>query len=106
MWTGTDLTTLLVVTLAIVAAVLVLRKRYDSNVPLLFYLAALVFLSVTERAMNPYLLYGGLACALLLRFEFLGRGVAKFVAFLTTSTLCLIAWMFLAQVFGEDLAPF
>jgi hypothetical protein len=106
MWTGTDLTTLLVVALAMVAVILMLRKRYDSNIPLLFYLAAVVFLNATDREINPYLLYVGLVSALLLRFEFMGRGFAKFIAFLATSSMCLIIWMFLAQVFGEDLAPF
>ena len=106
MWTPLDLTTLLVVALAVVAVVFLMRKRYDSNLPLLFYLVAVVFLNTTDREMNPYLLYAGLVSALLLRFEFMGRGFSKFIAFLATSSMCLIIWVFLAQVFGDELAPF
>ena len=104
--TALDLTALLVASLAVIAVIMLLRKRYDSNVPLLFYLVAVTFSNMAERDVNPYVLYAGLVFALVLRFEFLGRGVAKFVAFLTTSSLCLIIWIFVAQVFGEELAPF
>ena len=101
-----DLTTLLIVVLAVIVVVVLLRKRYDSNLPLLFYFVVLVFTSTTDREVNQYLLYAGLGFVLLLRFEFMGRGFARFVAFLATSSTCLIIWVFLAQVFGENLAPF
>ena len=104
--TALDLTALLVASLAVIAVIMLMRKRYDSNLPLLFYLVAVTFSNMAERDVNPYVLYLGLVFALVLRFEFLGRGVAKFVAFLTTSSLCLIIWIFVAQVFGDELAPF
>ena len=106
MQTSLDITTLLVVALAAISVVFMLRKRYDSNLPLLFYFVALVFSNATDREVNPYLLYAGLVFALLLRFEFLGQGVARFVMFLSTCSMCLIIWVYLAQVFGVELAPF
>jgi hypothetical protein len=102
----TDLTTLLVVALAIASIVVMLRKRYDSNLPLLFYAVAVVFTNVTDRETSPYLLYAGLVFALLLRFEFMSHGFAKFVAFLATSSTCLIVWVLLAEVFGANPLPF
>ena len=54
------MTTLLVVALAAVAVVFVLRKRYDSNLPLLFYFAAVVLTNMTDREIHPILLYSGL----------------------------------------------
>ena len=101
-----DLTTLLVVALAVVAVVMMVRKRYDSNLPLIFYFVALVFTNLSDRTVNPYMLYAGLIFALLLRFEFMGGGFSKFIAFLATSSMCLIIWGFLADVFGERLIPF
>jgi len=91
---------LLVVTLAVFAIVMVLRKRYHSNLPLLFYLAAWVFTNATDRLISPYLMFSGLICALVLRFEFMGNGFSKFVAFLTTGALCLVAWTMITDVIG------
>jgi hypothetical protein len=104
--TPLNMTTLLVVALAIIAIIFVLKKRYDSNLPLLFYFVAVVFSNATDRSVNPFLLYTGLAFALLLRFEFLNPGFAKVIAFFATSSLCVIVYVFLAEVFGDGSAPF
>jgi hypothetical protein len=104
--TPLNMTTLLVVALAVVAVFFVVRKRYDSNLPLMFYAAALVFTNLTDRGVNPFLLYTGLAFALLLRFEFMNPGFAKVVAFFSTASTCIIIWVFLAEVFGDGTAPF
>ena len=104
--TPLNMTTLLVVTLAVVALTFVLRKRYESNVPLLFYVVAVIFTNVTDRSINPFLLYAGFALTLLLRFEFMNTGFAKVVAFLATSSTCLIIFVFLAEVFGDGQSPF
>ncbi len=47
-----------------------------------------------------------MAFALLLRFEFMNQGFAKVIAFFATSTMGLIVYVFLAQVFGDGQAPF
>jgi hypothetical protein len=104
--TPLNMTTLLVVALAVVAIIFVLKKRYDSNLPLLFYFVAVVFSNATDRGVNPFLLYSGLAFALLLRFEFMNPGFAKVVSFFATSSLCLIIYVYLAEVFGDGSAPF
>ena len=100
------MTTLLVVALAAVAVVFVLRKRYDSNLPLLFYFAAVVLTNMTDREIHPILLYSGLAFTLMLRFEFMNKGFSKVISFFATTSLCLIIWVFLAEVFGDGTAPF
>ena len=92
--------------MAVIAVYFLLRKRYDSNLPLLFYAVAVTFSNISDREINPYLLYVGLISALVLRFEFMGKGFSKFIAFLATSSMCLIIWIFLAAVFDENLAPF
>ncbi len=104
--TPLNMTTLLVVALAVVAVVFLLRKRYDSNLPLLFYSVAVVFSNLTDRGIHPILLYGGMAFALLLRFEFMNQGFAKIIAFFATSSMCLIIYVFLAEVFGDGQSPF
>ena len=92
---------LLVVVLAVFAVVMMIRKQYHSNLPLLFYLAAWIVTTWADREINPYLMYSGLAFALVLRFEFMGKGVTKFVAFLAGSALCIVAWNMVADVLAN-----
>jgi hypothetical protein len=101
-----NITTLLVASLAIVAMVLLMKKKYDSNLPLLFYFVALLFTNMSDRAVNPYLMVVGLGFALLLRFEFMNPGFTKVVAGLTTASMGVIVYVFLVEVFGNGQAPF
>jgi hypothetical protein len=101
-----NITELLVALLAIVAMVLLMKKKYDSNLPLLFYFVALIFTNMTDRSVNPYLLVVGLAFALLLRFEFLNPGFTKIMAGLTTLSLGVIVYVFLVEIFDGGQAPF
>jgi hypothetical protein len=96
--TPKNMTELLVVCLAVVAVVMLLRKRYDSNLPLLFYTLAVVFTNAADRPVNPAILYGGLAFCLLLRFEFMGSGFSKVVAFLANAGLVLMIWVMVSDV--------
>ena len=104
--TPTNITTLLVAALAVIAVLALLRKRYDSNLPLLFYFVAVLFSNLTDRGIHPYLLYSGLVFALLLRFEFMNRGFSKMISFFATGSLCLIIWAFLSEVFGDGTGLF
>jgi hypothetical protein len=101
-----NITTLLVASLAVVAMFLLMRKKYDSNLPLLFYVIALIFTNMTDRTVNPYLMVVGLAFALLLRFEFMNPGFTKLVAGLATISMGVIVYVFLVEVFGSGQAPF
>ena len=85
--TPLNMTELLVTVLALVATFMIVRKKYDSNLPLLFYFVALVFTNLTDREVNPYLLYSGLAFALLLRFEFMND---RFVGFVKTLEIVVL----------------
>jgi hypothetical protein len=99
--TPTNMTILLVVALAIIAIVLVSRGRYNSNLPLLYYSAALTLSTLTDRGLPPILLYSGIAFALILRFEFMGKGFTKFIGFATSCAMGLTVIAFLNQVFGD-----
>ncbi len=96
--TPRNMTELLVVCLAVVAVIALLRKRYDSNLPLLFYTLAVVFTNAADRPVNPAILYGGLAFCLLLRFEFMGAGFSKVVAFLANAGLVLMIFVMMSDV--------
>ena len=96
--TPANMTELLVVCIAVVAVLMLLRKRYDSNLPLLFYFLAVVFTNAADRPVNPAIMYGGLAFCLLLRFEFMGTGFSKLVAFLANAGLVLMIWVMMSDV--------
>jgi hypothetical protein len=104
--TPLNMTTLLVVALAMMGIIMLLRKRYDSNLPLFFYFVVLVFTNMTDRELNPLLLYIGLIFALLLRFEFMNNSFSKFVAWIATGSMGLIVFVFLSEVFGDGSSPF
>jgi hypothetical protein len=87
----------LISSLSIVAIAMLMRKRYDSNLPLLFYFFAVPFTIQFERPIHPFVLYGGLAFALLLRFEFMGTGFTKFVAFFAGFGLFIMTWVLLSE---------
>jgi hypothetical protein len=96
--TPTNMTELLTVCLALAAIVMLLRKRYDTNLPLLFYFVALVFGNLFDRQVNPYIMYGGLAFALLLRFEFVGGVVMKVINFFAMIGLFSMVWAMMSDV--------
>ena len=96
--TPTNMTELLVVVLAVVSIIMLLRKRYDSNVPLLFYVLAVLFTNAADRQVHPAILYGGLAFALLLRFEFMGKRISTMVALLANVGLVAMVWVMMGDV--------
>ena len=104
--TPMNMTILLVVTLAIIAIFLLIRGRYDSNVPLLYYSAALALSVMTDRGLPLILLYSGIAFALVLRFEFMGKGFTKFIGVANSIAMGLTVLVFLNDVFGDGRALF
>ena len=96
-----NMTIMLVVTLAIVAMIFLLRGRYSSNVPLLYYSVALAVNVLSDRSLTPYFLYGGIAFALILRFEFMGQGFTKFIGWMTSFAIGATAVEYLNGVFGD-----
>lgn len=101
-----NITALLVAALAVLAMTFLMRKKYDSNLPLFFYFIALIFTNMSDKEVNPYLMFIGLAFALLLRFEFMNAGFMKLTAYLATASMGLIVYVFLVEVFGSGQAPF
>ncbi len=88
---------LLVSTLAVVGTGMLMRKRFDSNIPLLFYFFAIGYTNMFERPVHPAILYGSLAFALLLRFEFMGATFTKFIAFMAGVGLCLTMYSLMIE---------
>ena len=93
-----NITELLVVSLAVVSIIMLLKSRYESNIPLLFYSVAVMFTNGVDRQVHPAILYGGLLFCLLLRFEFMGKKISRAVAFLANVGLVLMIWSMMTDV--------
>ena len=96
--TPLNVVTLLVMVPAVMALIFLSKGRFDSNLPLLFYGFAFTLVTSSERQISPFVLYTGLAFALILRFEFMGKGVTKFVAVLTSCAIGLVLLAFLGDM--------
>lgn len=66
------------------------RKKPDSNLPLIFYIAVMGFVLLIEVPLNPYLVYGGLMIALILRFEFLNEFLLKLFTYVAMLAIALL----------------
>ena len=99
--TPQNMTTLLVVALGVATLVVLLRGRYASNLPLLYYSSAIAVASATDRPLHPYLLMAGISCAMVLRFEFMNNAFTRLFGILTTFSICVTAAGLLDQVFGD-----
>jgi hypothetical protein len=104
--TPLNVSTLLLVALGVIVILFLLKKKVDSNIPLVFYAAIIVFTLTTERELPGWALYSGLVFALFLRFEFLNPILTKAVLYLEIGAMTCILWSFMIQVFGPGIAPF
>lgn len=102
--TPTNMTEVLLIALAVWAALVLWKRKLDSNLPLLFYMLLLTFTNATERTINTYLLCTGLGLALMLRFEFLNSGFTKLVLMLEFVALGLIGWTCVGHILGPGSA--
>ncbi len=104
--TPVNVSELLVMALGVIALYWLFRQKTDSNLPILYYIAMLLFMTVTDREIHPYLFYFGLAVALLVRFEFMNAPIMKFVVGVEVLALFLILWESLAHIFGSWISLF
>ena len=98
--TALNITTLLLIVFAIVVVYFLYRKQADSNVPLVFYLAVLVFENFTDRGVSRTLYGAGLILALLLRFEFLNAPLTRALLVLESLAVAAMGWSLLRQATG------
>ena len=74
-----------------------LRNWIDSNIPILFYLAMIVYTNALQGSMPPWV-YLGFGLALLLRFEFMSGGLITAIKLSELTILCLLVYNCLGQI--------
>lgn len=98
--TPLNVTTLLLVAFAIYVLYFLARKKWDSNVPILFFIGLAIFMNFSERYVDQNLFAGGFVLALVLRFEFLNTLFTRFVLLLEMLSIAGIAAKFAMDVFS------
>lgn len=68
------------------------NKPLESNWPLFYYLALVIYSKAFAGALDPYWVFTGVVSALLLRFEFMGGAFLKFVQGVEYVVLAYFAW--------------
>lgn len=86
-----SITTALLVAAACLVIYTRLRNWIDSNIPILFYLAMIVYTNALEGRMPPWV-YLGFGLALLLRFEFMSGGLITAVKLVELTILSLLVY--------------
>ena len=90
--------TLLLVAFTVFVIYLHFKDRFDSNIPIIYYIF-LVAWWVSGGEINPsYALYVALGCALLLRFEFMNRAMARIFKYAELVVLVFIGWQMLGTL--------
>ena len=75
-----------------------LMNWLDSNIPLMYYALMIAYTNGLEERLSPFVIYAGMALALLLRFEFMNHALTRFVKGLELSLLALIIYECSAMV--------
>jgi len=88
---------LLLIALGVYVLCFLGKRKLDSNLPLVFYGAVFAFVRYSERDLHPYIFFGGLIVALLLRFEFMNRLFTTMALSLEMLAIGAIA----AKLFGD-----
>ncbi len=101
--TPTGIVELLLVSLGAAVIFVLARGKLDSNLPLFFYAGLAIFVQFTERSLDSYLFGGGLASALVLRFEFMNGLLTRWVLWLELIALAFISAHLAGDVFGLPL---
>jgi hypothetical protein len=95
-----SVTLLLLVVFALFVIYIRFKNWLESNVPLLFYIAMIVYVRAVDVPNLPlWLILVGFALGGLLRFEFMNPTFTKIIKTLEIATLCVIIYQSLSMIF-------
>lgn len=90
----TDLELLALLVCGIACWLFVARGRIaaESNGPLLFYLGMVFYQKTAGQFLDANFIYAGVVCAMMIRFEFMSKGVVKTFRFIEGVCIIYIIW--------------
>ncbi|MFN0105583.1 MAG: hypothetical protein ACKV2U_26285 [Bryobacteraceae bacterium] len=68
------------------------RLAHESNWPLVYYLAMVFYQKTVGQFLEAGIVYAGVVCAMMIRFEFMSQGFVKVFRFLETVCFVYIVW--------------
>lgn len=91
--TASSVTAVLIIAFGVVAMYTQWRNWFDSNLPLIFYVAFFAFMHSIDGTVPFWLICTGFALALALRFEFMNTAVTRIIKYLELGALGAIIYM-------------
>ena len=93
-----SVTTALMAAFALFVIYTRLKNWLESNVPLLYYLALIIYMKAVEGNVPMWLSLAGLCCALILRFEFMNEVFIRIVKLLEMVVLVIISYLCVTMI--------
>jgi len=96
----TDSGLLAIIVLALTLWLAYTRPRIapENSWPLFYYLGLVVYQKAFPDLLAAGVVYGGVVCAMLIRFEFMADKVMKFIRVLETIVLAYVVWRMIAHI--------
>jgi hypothetical protein len=93
-----SVTTALMAAFALFVIYTRLKNWLESNVPLLYYLALIIYMQAVEGSVPLWLSLAGLCCALILRFEFMNEVFIRIVKLVEMVVLVIISYLCVTMI--------
>jgi hypothetical protein len=96
-----NITTLLLMVLTATAMFMRYRIRMENSWPLIYYIALVAYTQKFDDIMNTLPVYVALACALLLRFEFMSGWILRLIMYVESACLAYVLVRCLQVLYGS-----
>jgi len=93
-----NVTTALIAALALYVIYTRLKNSLESNVPIFFYILLIIDMKAVEGSVPIWLSLTGLACSLIMRFEFMNQVFTRIMKFIEISILGVIIYLCVTMV--------
>jgi|SRR5689334_8184287 hypothetical protein len=91
-------TTLLFVAFALFVIYTRMKNWLDSNVPVIFYAAMIVYANTLAERLPAWVVYAGFGLGMILRFEFMNTKFTKFIKVVEYCVLAAIVYLCTREV--------
>jgi hypothetical protein len=86
-------TTMIFVAFALFVIYTRMKNWLDSNVPVFFYIAMIIYANTLAERLPPAVVYAGFGLGMILRFEFMNTKFTKFIKILEYGVLGAIVYL-------------
>jgi hypothetical protein len=98
MGNAANVTTVLIAAFGLFVIYTRLKNWLESNIPILFYVALILYMKAVDGSVPLWLSLAGLSCALILRFEFINEFFMRTVKFIEIALVSVISYLCVTMV--------